>query len=353
MLATDTQSTTAAYVESGGLSLKAAVVTNIYPTPTRPGEGTFVADQVESLRAAGVDIELLHVRRSDAGRGVYRVLARRVGDLVASGAFDVVHVMYGGVMADIVTRTVHDMPVVVSFCGTDLLAGKGRGPLDGLSRRYGAIASRRASRRADGVIVKSSNLIDALPGDIDRSRVWIVPNGIDLDRFRPRAKVECRAELGWDLGRHHVLFPSSPQRPEKRFALARSAIEIARRSGFDIELHVLDCVRHADVSTWLNASDLVLLTSAHEGSPNAVKEALACDLPVVSLDVGDVRSRIAPVNGCHIADPEPEDIACKVVQTLERDRPIAGRRHVTHLALPRVAEQLRAIYATLLGGSRP
>jgi teichuronic acid biosynthesis glycosyltransferase TuaC len=328
-------------------AIRAAVVTNIYPSPGRPGEGTFVADQVESLRAAGVDTRLVYVPRADGGMGVYRALAGRIRD--CTGSVDVVHVMYGGVMADVVTRAVRDVPVLVSFCGTDLLGGKGRGAVHGLARRYGVVASRRAARRAQGVVVKSPNLLAALPRGVDRSRVSIVPNGVDLRRFRPRDRADCRAQLGWNPRRRHVLFPSPTDRPEKRFRLAERAIEAVVRSGIDVELHALVDVAHDDVPTWLNAADIVLLTSAHEGSPNAVKEALACDVPVVSVDVGDVRERIEGVDGCRIADPDPGDIARNLIEVLERGRPIAGRERVAELALPRVAARIRDIYAALAG----
>jgi glycosyltransferase involved in cell wall biosynthesis len=149
-----------------------------------------------------------------------------------------------------------------------------------------------------------------------------------------------------------VLFPSSARRPEKRFSLAEEAVGIVRRSGVDVELHSLEDIPHDDVPTWLNASDAILLTSTHEGSPNVVKEALACDVAVVSVDVGDARTRISDVDGCHIADPEPNELAAKLIATLERGLPIAGRRHVVDLALPRIAARLRDVYETLVRTGR-
>jgi teichuronic acid biosynthesis glycosyltransferase TuaC len=324
--------------------LRAIVVTNIYPTPATPTLGTFVADQVASLRDAGVLVDLVHVQRVGGGRRVYGRLAEDVSHLVESERPDVVHVMYGGVMADIVTRAVRDVPVVVSFCGTDLLGGRGTGIVHSASRRYGVYASRRAAARATGIIVKSRNLFDALPSDVDRSRVWIVPNGVDLVRFRPRDRGECRLELDWDPGRRHVLFAGSPARPEKRFRLARSAVEVLRAEGVDVDLHALVGVAPPEVATWLNASDLVLLTSAHEGSPNVVKEALACNVPVVSVDVGDIGERIAEIDGCFLAEPTAQDLAAKTAWALEYER-IDARQRIQELSLERVAARVSEIYA--------
>ena len=68
----------------------------------------------------------------------------------------------------------------------------------------------------------------------------------------------------------------------------------------------------------MNAADAVLLTSLHEGSPNAVKEAMACDVPVVAVDVGDVRERIGDADGCYVAAATPEALADKLLLVVGR-----------------------------------
>ena len=332
-----------------GATLHALMVTNMYPTPAAPDDGAPVAGELASLRSLGLEIELLHLQREERGRSVYLGLGRRARALVAEIRPDIVLVMYGGVMAQEVARAVRDVPVLITFRGTDILGGKGRNPVHGASRRYGVVASRRAARRAAGIVVKSRNLVDALRRSIDRSRAWVVPDGIDLDCFAPRDKKECRAALEWHPRRKHVLFPGSPLRPEKRFALARAAVALAREQTRDVELHALHGVPHGDVPTWLNAADALLLTSAHEGSPNSVKEALACNVPVVSVDVGDVSERVAGIAGCYISEATPTDIASKLVRALEHG-PVSGRERVAALSLDRVAVKLAEIYAHVARG---
>jgi teichuronic acid biosynthesis glycosyltransferase TuaC len=339
-------------VESETAPLRALVVTNMYPTAAVPYAGPFVATQVESLRAAGVEVEVLHLNRQELGRSVYRGLAKRVQERVAAADPDLVHVAYGGVMADTVTRSIRDRPVLVTFHGTDLLGGRAHGVLNALSVRLNVRASHRAARRAAGVIVVSETLLDALPRSLDRSRVWVVPNGVDLSLFQPRDRVECQRALGWDPERTHVLFPSSPSRAVKRFGLAEASAALVNGNVGPVELHALDGVPHDDVPTWLNAANAILLTSAHEASPVIVKEALACNVPVVSVDVGDVRERIARVDGCFIADPHPEDLAEKLKRALARREPIAGREHVEDLSLERIAGRVQGIYAFLTKEAR-
>ena len=326
--------------------MRVLVVTNMYPSDAHPTAGTFVAAQVESLRDAGVDMEVLLVDRVAAGRAVYRNLAKTVRASFNTVNPDLVHVMYGGVMAAAVTRAIRERPVLVSFCGSDLLGISG-GAVKMLSGRLGVAASKRAAVRAAGIVVKSENLLNALPRGIDDSRVWLLPNGVDLRRFRPIDRLECQHHLGWDPSRRHVLFPANPTRPEKRFGLAEACVARLNKNSSDVHLHVLKDVPHEDVPTWLNAAEAILVTSTHEGSPNAVKEALACNVPVVSVDVGDVRARIDGIDGCFVADPTPANLAAKLGHVFERKAPIDARKQMHETSLEHVAEKLREIYETL------
>jgi glycosyltransferase involved in cell wall biosynthesis len=333
-------------------AVRVLVVTNVYPSPDRPFSGTFVHDQVESLHALGLELDVLHVRRHAAGAGIYRGLGGRVRDQARDTGADVVHVMYGGVMAESVTRAVDEIPVVVSFCGTDLLGGRAGSLVTRVRERVGVLASRRAARRADAVIVKSSALRAALPAGLADDRVWLIPNGVDTDRFAPAPREAARSALDWPPDERIVLFPAAPNRPEKRFELARDAVAELERTTPGVRLHMLEGVAHRDVPTWLNAVDAVVLTSLHEGSPNVVKEALACCTPVVSVDVGDVRERIDGVPGCAVAAADPVSLASALGAALRAERDCAGRARIEELSHPRVAAQIAGIYAGIVSSAR-
>jgi teichuronic acid biosynthesis glycosyltransferase TuaC len=224
--------------------------------------------------------------------------------------------------------------------------------LSGILRKlisgYGILASHRAARRACGIVVKSKHLQAVLPDDVDRSKVRIIPNGVDLERFKPLNRDKCRERLGWSGNRFHVLFPANTGDRRKRPDLAKAAVEAANHPGMEAELHPLRGVPHEEVPVWLNASDVVLLTSLHEGSPNIVKEALACNIPVVSVDVGDVRELIQGVEGCHFAVPEPGDLAAKLQMVHAGSRRIVGRIRMQELSLEHVALQLKEFYGEVL-----
>jgi teichuronic acid biosynthesis glycosyltransferase TuaC len=324
------------------------VVTNMYPSPATPGGGVYVAQQVESLRATGLDVEVLHFDRANQGPRAYSEVGRRIRQVVQQVQPELVHVVYGGVMAYLAVRAVRDRPVVVYFRGSDLLGSPAEPLVRRLAIQLGVLASRRAARRAAGATVDSQNLRAALPRGAANGRVWVVPSGIDLKLFTPLDREECRAQLGWQLNRKYVLFPAAPTRREKRFELAEAAISHLRKAGCDADLRVLDGVPHKDVVTWINASDVVLLTSTHEGSPNAVKEALACNVPVVAVDVGDVRERLEQVPGCYVAAPAVTDVADKLRVALSTSRRVEGRRTLQELSLERTAEKLSDIYRRVL-----
>ncbi|MCA9422703.1 MAG: glycosyltransferase [Nitrospira sp.] len=303
--------------------------------------------QIKGLMNVGLNVQVLFVNRAQGG--IFEYLLLKKGVIKACQRFDpdIVHCMYGGVMADIVTRTIIDRPTVVSFCGSDLLGEL----LSGLSRKvvsYGGIlASFRAAKRANGVVVKSLNLKRALPKSVVPSKIRIIPNGVDLARFRPLNRNLCRKHLGWRNDWFHILFPTNGGDPRKRIDLAFSAIEVLNRGGVKAELHELKGVTHQHVPIWLNACDVVLLTSLHEGSPNIIKEALACNIAIVSVDVGDVCDRIALVEGCHIAMPCQADLAMKLQLVCSGSRRVVGRKVLQGLSLEEVARRLATFYSEL------
>ena len=177
----------------------------------------------------------------------------------------------------------------------------------------------------------------------------VIPSGLDLDQFRPIPREEARARLGLPLDKRLVLFVGNPAVERKRYPLAREAVDILKRS-LPADLVVAWSVRHRDVPVWMNACDALVFTSMQEGSPNAVKEALACDLPVVSVPVGDVAQRIGGVAGCELCpDDKPESIAAALERVLRGGIRAAGRAAVQDLDERRLAQQVIDVYRSVLG----
>ena len=333
--------------------MRVLAVTNMYPTRSTPTRGTFVEQQVKSLKEIGIEVEIMLIDRIHGGMREYRKLPARLRTTIEMFKPDVVHAMYGGVMAAQVTQTVKDRPTLVTFHGSDLLGEH----LSGLKRQlfasFGVWASCRAARKASGVIVVSKNLRDALPKTIPPNRVNIIPCGIDLGRFKPMDSVICRAQLGWDPSAFHILFPANNGDPVKRPALAQAAVNEVKNFGVHTELHYLQGLPYDKVPTWINASDMILLTSLHEGSPTVVKEALACDVPVVSVDVGDVSERLRGLNGCYVSAADPQILAGNMIRVYSGSRRVASRSSIEEFSLGVIACRIKQVYESVIRPPSP
>lgn len=334
-------------------SLRVLVVTNMFPSASRPYEGTFVQHQVASLNEANIACDVLYLDRARDGRRIYRQIPDKLGGRIQEFGPQLLHVMYGGIMAHRVVRAANELPVVISFCGSDLFGSVGSSPITWCRNAITKRASRQAAMGAAGVIVKSKNLYWQLPAQIRGTiPVAIIPNGIDLREFHPHPRSEALERLGWSPEHFHVVFCSHGTPRVKRQWLAEAAVNLYQdrygEGGKPIRLHVLDRIAHRDVPYWLSASDVLLVTSRHEGSPNIVKESLACDLPIVSVDVGDVAERIRGVDGCFLADARPDDICRALKAVADRNQRTKGRVTLRELDPVRIARKIREFYEIVL-----
>ncbi len=129
-----------------------------------------------------------------------------------------------------------------------------------------------------------------------------------------------------DLSKRYLFFAANPARPEKNFNLAKQAYDIVKSDGF--VLVKMENIPHNDVPLWMNASDVILLSSLWEGSPNVIKEAMACNLPIVSTDVGDVKEVVGDTEGCYICSYDPKDVANKIKMAIDYGKRTNGQKRI-------------------------
>jgi glycosyltransferase involved in cell wall biosynthesis len=177
----------------------------------------------------------------------------------------------------------------------------------------------------------------------------VIPNGIDFALFRPLPRAEARARAGLALDRHYAVFPADPAIPRKAFAVAVAAVRDLALAGTPIELLAVHGQPQTVVVDYFNAADVVILPSMSEGSPNVVKEAMACGIPVVATDVGDVREVIGRTKGCAVVDRTADAFAAAIEAALKvsPDR-TTGRDDVAHLSLRSAALKVRDLYGAVL-----
>jgi glycosyltransferase involved in cell wall biosynthesis len=211
----------------------------------------------------------------------------------------------------------------------------------------GVIASQQAAKRCDGVVAVAEHLLTCLPKTISSSRIQIIPCGIDLNLFRPIDRAVCCERLGWAQGVFHILFQNTGD-PVKRPELASAAVERLISMGVKAELHHLRGVPYDQVPIWLNASSALLVTSYHEGSPTIVKEALACNLPIVSVGVGDIPQRIQGIDGCYLSGADPMELASNLHRVYMKAARIDARERIYAVSGEHSARRLSEFYNQIL-----
>lgn len=176
------------------------------------------------------------------------------------------------------------------------------------------------------------------------SKIHVLPNGIDIETFKELDKVECRKILGLSNDVKYILFAAAPERRVKNYQLAKSAFDLIRTP--NSKLLTLGRVPHHLIPFYLNASDVLILTSLWEGSPNIIKEAMSCNCQIVSTDVGDVSWLFGNLTGLFLTTNIPKDIAAKIDIALNYEGNKDGRKRIVELGLDArtVASRLVKIY---------
>lgn len=265
--------------------------------------GPVVGNQAEALRTEGLEVDLYLLK----GKGIKGYL-RNVMPLrkyMKVHQYDAIHAHYS--LSAFVASLAGIKPLVVSLMGSDV---KAPGTYKFIIRLFAWLFRWKA------IIVKSNDMYRSL----GIKRAIVIPNGVNMERFLPLDKTECQLRLGWQTANtiSHILFPAASSRPEKDYPLAEAATKLAIiNHQSEIVLHAFDNTPNMETPYWYNAADVVLMTSKWEGSPNVIKEAMACSRPIVAVNVGDIAERTSGVEGCYVAQSrDPEELASLIEKAL-------------------------------------
>lgn len=310
-------------------------VTNMYPSPQRPGSGAFVCQQVEQLRRFGHTVDVIDILGSQSKMNYLRCTLDVVR-MTSAVAYDIVHAHYGYSAYPAMFRL--RAPLVITLHGTDVIG----------QSIFERLSTRAVSHFADAIIVVSEELRRRIPG-------IVIPCGVDLGVFKPYDRDKARARLGWPKDKHIVLFPFDPARPEKRYDLARASVERLVQEGVDTELMTVVNVPNGEMPWCYSAADALLLCSDYEGSPTSIKEALACNRPVVATDVGDVGELLNGIAGTRICPQDAGTIArnLRVVFDWSRSSEFRGRAAMARYDQVLTVEKIVRVYDDVLSNLRP
>lgn len=331
-------------IEHSDPNARVLVVTNMWPNQDRPDYGIFVKRQVDSLIAAGLRCDVLFVRGYRSPLAYLLAAWRLLTQNFRGRRYTLVH-GHGGETA-LVARFYLRAPILVSYCGDDLLGTpQADGSIPPLHRIRRWLLGRH-SRLLTATLTKSKQMEDALPAAV-RARNTIVPNGVDRQLFAPLDRSQARSRLGWDKDERVVLFAADPAVERKRHWLAQAACDIVARRLDGVVLHVAAGVVPEKMPLLMSAADCLLITSSIEGSPNVVKEALMCNLPVVATPAGDVHELLANVEPSWICEPTPEVLANALEACLGRRIRSNGREASDWLRTDEIAARVLHLYAGL------
>ena len=296
------------------------------------GISPIVKNQADSLNRSGISVDFFPVQ----GKGFlgYLAVVPKIRRQINKGNYDLVHAHYS-FSAFSATLASH-LPIVVSLMGSDLKSNKA----------FVKIINFFGNRFWSRTIIKSA----AMNNGLTLKKIDILPNGVDFECFRPLDKLSSLKKINWDASKKHILFAANPKVAVKNFKLAQGAIEQLKRD--DLELHFLEFIPNDEMPYYYNAADVVLLTSLREGSPNVIKEAMACSIPIVSTDVGDVRAVIGTTKGCYIASFDPKDVADKIMKALDFGKRTTGREAIKHLDSSLVAKKLIDLYDEVINDEK-
>jgi glycosyltransferase involved in cell wall biosynthesis len=285
----------------------------------------FVKEQVDSLKKQGIAIDVFGIK----GEGRYGYLKNvpLLRKELRHKRYHLIHAHYGlsGLMANLQRK----VPVVTTYHGSDVNLKK--------NVKYSKITAWLSSYN----ILTNEKLNHTLRLS---NHFSIIPCGIDLDNFKPMDRNFCKQQMGLSLQKDYILFSSAYDREVKNARLAREAVAQLE----DTELIELKGYSRKQVNLLINASRLLLMTSLHESAPQVVKEALACNCPVVSTDVGDVKAVLNDVQGSYLIDYTVEDVIQKCRFILENDETNKSREHVKKFELSVIANQIKDIYLEVL-----
>lgn len=308
-----------------------------------PGSSTgvcmvFVKRQLAVLQAAGIQIDVFYIhpwKSLSVLINEIKGLRKAIRDLKP----DLIHAQYG-TMTGFVCAFFTTKPLIITYRGTDLNPASDTNPL---RLALGHFLSQLSALRAVKIICVSREV---------KGRLWwlkkraeIIPSPVDIDRFIPISKENARKAIGWNMKDRVVLLNHGNNPVEKGLHIAEEAVRIAEASLGPIRFVILDGnVPPDDIPFYLNASDCLLVASDWEGSPNIVKEAMACNLPVVSSRVGDVEERFNGVYPFKVTDRQADKLGEALAEVLSLNRRSNGREKVMELSQENIMRRLSNLY---------
>ncbi len=302
------------------------------------------AQQHESLSALGIDVVTYYfVDRKVIFRILQQALEIRKIALIEN--VDLIHVEWGS-SCSFFTALFSLVPVIVRFHGSDLYGNYNEREKRTIAGRISVLFSHLSTLLAERCIVVSNELKNMILQPL-RYKCHVIPVGVDLNQFYPLCRLDARKKLKWEGDKPVVIYFSGVAWVKDR-RLALQVIELAKAVMPEIEFHVVKDQPFEEMRFYYNAADALLMTSIHEGSNVSLKEAMACNLPIVSTDIGDARERLEGVTPSYVCSRDPHELAENLCLILKECKRSNGREVVREVGLENVTKRIIKIYSQIL-----
>jgi len=309
------------------------------------GISPIITRQGISLQKKGIEIEYFGIK----GRGLKGYLRNifLLREFLKLSNPDIIHAHYG-LSAIVAFLAKGRRKIIVSFMGSDVLGYKDLNRVYNFISKVSIIINKFLARfYYNHIMVKSEEMLQKFSKS---NKISLIPNGIDINDFSFLGKEEAREELKQNNEEKIVLFISNPGRAEKNYDLTLDAVRL-----IEYKIKVIPVFNNSldKLKYYYSAADVLVMTSLHEGSPNVVKEAMACNCPVVSTDVGNVNWLFGETMGYYISSYDPVDIAGKIklaIDFREKYGKTRGRERIIELGLDSetVAGKIIKVYKKVL-----
>lgn len=286
---------------------KILIVTNMYPNEENPSSGIFIKEQITEMKKHyNFDYKVYLIDGIKKGKKEYLRSIFEVPKIIKEYKPDIIHIHYGISGIFLLFHKPKKTKIVVTLHGGDLLP-KGSTPMQ-------VFFTKKVIKHADQIFVQNKEMKE-LAQKINPN-VEIMTCGIDPDLFYPDPSIEANKQC------KTILFPSSPKRWDKNFPLFEAVVQNLKKRGIEnINVKTLENLTRIEVRSIMSNSDVLLMTSVSEGSPQSIKEALLCNLPVVSVPVGDVAEMVEGIPNCYVASKHSvEELAGLVEKVLHANK---------------------------------
>lgn len=295
----------------------------------------FVIEQAEELARMGVSVEYFGIK----GKGMKGYLKNRKAliEKIDECNPDLIHAHYG--LSGLLATLQRKKPVVITFHNGETLS------------TLPNILSSIAAKRSRYVIYVAEHIRKL--SYLKAKNYSIIPCGVNIEDLEITPFDEARKEFGFDDKKKYILFGGAFSNLRKNYPLLKQAVELLK-DRYDIECIEMRGMDRSQITKLMCAVDCFALPTKSEGSPQALKEAMGCNCPIVATDVADIKTLLGNVPGHYICTFEPENVADRLVQAFEYGKRTEGRKRILELGLTndRIAERILKIYESILNNSR-